>query len=163
MTYRVYAGLTGLCALWFVTMAVYFWALPGGMGLDGKLTEAHVLHALDAWSEADKTHHIWGTQYLDSVFPVGLTVVLLLGVRRYTDGHVALGLAGLVLIYLGADILENLASLELLLNDARQWAAANAYASAAKYASVCVPVFVVVVGLWREWREWRDLGDLGDT
>ena len=153
MSKTVFSCLAGLCLLWFLGMAFYFSALPGGRGLDAALTQAQVLDALDLWSEADKAFHVTGTLYFDSVFPLALTALLLFGLRRYADGFAAHLLSGLTLVYLAADVIENLTTLELLLHDARDWAKTNAWASLVKYLSLILPLIVVLAGLWREWRD----------
>ena len=107
------------------------------------------------WSDAEKSYHAWGTVYLDSAFPIFLTLFLVVGLRRYSDGLARVLMTILAAAYLGADGIENVTSLRLLA-DQLEGAATNAWATCIKYICLTLPLVVVLFGMRREAVDLRE-------
>ncbi|MEP1537424.1 MAG: hypothetical protein ABJQ34_15740 [Paracoccaceae bacterium] len=146
---RWYLALMAVTAAWFAVMSGYFDKLPNAQALDVQMTVSAVHHALSVWDEAARAYHSFGTRNFDMIFPVQLSVVLWLGIMRFNGwlGQWKTAFGALVAVYLGADYIENFASLNLLQGDVRgdvRGAGIKVAASWAKYASL-LPVLCVVV------------------
>ncbi|MEO9895002.1 MAG: hypothetical protein ABJD13_05695 [Paracoccaceae bacterium] len=141
---RWYLALMAVTAAWFAVMSGYFNGLPNAQALDVQMTVSAVHHALSVWDEAARAYHSFGTRNFDMIFPVQLSVVLWLGVMRFNGrlGQWKTAFGALIAVYLGADYIENFASLNLLHGEVRG-AGIKVAASWAKYTSL-LPVLCVV-------------------
>ncbi|MEP0210367.1 MAG: hypothetical protein ABJ370_04710 [Paracoccaceae bacterium] len=148
---RWYLALMAVTAAWFAVMSGYFNGLPNAQALDVQMTVSAVHHALSVWDEAARAYHSFGTRNFDMIFPVQLSVVLWLGVMRFNGwlGQWKTAFGVLIVVYLGADFIENFASLNLLQEDVRG-AGIKVAASWAKYASLLPVLGVVVFATIRE-------------
>ena len=151
---RWYLALMAVTAAWFAVMSGYFNGLPNARALDAQMTVSAVNHALSVWDEAARDYHAYGTRTFDMIFPFQLSVVLRLGLMR-SDGR--LGRLGqlktafgvLIVVYLGADYIENFASLNLL--QGGTWGVwVKVAASWVKYVSLLPVLCVVVFGTIKE-------------
>ena len=154
VSYRVAMGLCALCLLWFLGMSAYFAQLPGGP-LDLKFTVAGTMEAIERYGEAGRDVHRWGTRYLDAVFPFLLGSTLLICLIRSAEGRRRGTLSVLVLFYIFADQIENMAISRLLALDF-DWVDTKVWATWVKYLCLVLPLLFVLSELWRESREMPD-------
>ncbi|MEO9514324.1 MAG: hypothetical protein ABJH45_14320 [Paracoccaceae bacterium] len=148
---RWYLALMAVTAAWFAVMSGYFKGLPNARALDAQMTVSAVNHALSVWDEAARDYHAYGTRTFDMIFPFQLSVVLWLGVMRLNGrlGQLKTAFGSLIAVYLGADYIENFASLNLLQGDT--WGVwVKVAASWVKYVSLLPVLCVVVFGTIRE-------------
>ncbi|MEP3639811.1 MAG: hypothetical protein ABJN14_21355 [Paracoccaceae bacterium] len=148
---RWYLALMAVTAAWFAVMSGYFNGLPNARALDAQMTVSAVNHALSVWDEAARDYHAHGTRTFDMIFPFQLSVVLWLGLMRFDGrlGQLKTAFGALIVVYLGADYIENYASLNLLQGD--MWGVwVKVAASWVKYVSLLPVLCVVVFGTIRE-------------
>ncbi|MEP3845674.1 MAG: hypothetical protein ABJM43_10090 [Paracoccaceae bacterium] len=148
---RWYLALMAVTAAWFAVMSGYFNGLPNARALDAQMTVSAVDHALSVWDEAARDYHAYGTRTFDMIFPFQLSVVLWLGLMRFDGrlGQLKTVFGALIVVYLGADYIENFASLTLLQGDTGGvWI--KVAASWVKYVSLLPVLCVVVFGTIKE-------------
>ena len=150
VSFRVAIGLCALCLAWFLGMSAYFSQLSGGP-LDLKLTVAGTMEALEGYGEAGRDLHRRATKYLDAVFPFLLGSTLLICLIRSAERRRRGTLSVLVLFYVLADQIENMAIFRLLDLDFA-WVETKVWATWVKYLCLVLPLGFVLSSLWRESR-----------